>query len=869
MKSETALAWSERGQLRMPVEYSQCRSGCFFVLGMHRSGTSALTRVINLLGVTLSSKLLPANDGNPTGYWESERAYDLDERCLREALSSWLDWTPLEFPSSAPRDRLIRDASEYLRAEFAETPLFALKDPRFCRLFPEWAEALATVGVAPNVVILLRNPKEIAKSLRSRDGMRIEMAYFLWLRYLLDAERATRGLPRAIVAYEDLLRDWRAVVAAIDGLPAPSEATALDIDAFLCADLKRHHADIDALNADAAAHPLVKDAYRLLLSLQRGEATAETERELDAIAAQFDAVGCAARPYVASIVELQKQLALSRHERGLMQLDLARSAASGENDLRRLQTAHAKLRRDFEALRLARDAANAAHDAMAGDLAQSRTALERLRAETAHMRAAAVEARGVQAVAEFRIERRLQQLNKQRIEAQEAERLALEEQKAKLAALDETMRAATTRGRSVLRRIMAGATTPPLPRDRVSELVKTLRESQLFDAGWYASEYPEVLAANVDPLEHYVMVGGFDDYDPNPYFLNRWYRAANPDIAADENPLAHFIARGRGKKAFPNPFFDVDFYLEANPDVSDSDVEPLRHYIEYGAAEGRSVNALLDLGEYARAEQLENGKDALRHLLRVTLPNSSDLPGKPGEAVRVLRASQLFDRKLYQRSAPEACLFPLDPTYDHHLRGWRLGKSALVLFDAVFYLARNPDVAAARIDPLLHFIEHGAREERAPHPLFDITYYCARYPDIRDSGINPLLHYLRHGWKPNYLPNAFFDSAWYLKSYCSGVARVNPLIDYVQSGKAAGRRPHPDFDPAYYLSANPDIAEPAAADPYAFFVTEGQVAGARNRAGQAAGAPAGGAESGDRAAVGVLAGAAMGAENSAAGVAQA
>ena len=416
-----------------------------------------------------------------------------------------------------------------------------------------------------------------------------------------------------------------------------------------------------------------------------------------------------------------------------------------------------------------------------------------------------------------------------------------EKQKDELAALDKTAPAAEAAGRTrvgntlaaalgkrgrsvlVLQRMAAGIGAPVLPSNRVKALVEALRKSKLFDAKWYASEYPEILAAKVDLLEHYVRVGSFADYDPNPYFFNRWYRVANPDMAADDNPLAHFLARPRGDKAFPNPFFDVDFYLEANPDIAEAGVEPLWHYIEFGAAEGRRVNPLLDLDEYAQAERLENGKGALRHLLRVTLPSALELPGKPAAAVRALLDSGLFDTKLYLALAPEAELFPLDPAYDYHLRGWRLGKSAHVLFDPAFYLASNPDVAAALVDPLLHFVEYRAKEERAPHPLFDIESYFAHYNDVRDLGMNPLLHYLMHGWKSRYLPNPFFDSAWYLETYCAGLQRVNPLLDYLRFGKAAGRRPHPDFDPAHYLAANPDIAERAAGDPYVFFVAEGHL----------------------------------------------
>ena len=55
---------------------------CILVLGMHRSGTSVTTRIINLLGVDLPQALVPPADNNPTGYWESRDLLTLHDRLL-------------------------------------------------------------------------------------------------------------------------------------------------------------------------------------------------------------------------------------------------------------------------------------------------------------------------------------------------------------------------------------------------------------------------------------------------------------------------------------------------------------------------------------------------------------------------------------------------------------------------------------------------------------------------------------------------------------------------------------------------------------------------------------------------------------------
>ena len=53
------------------------------VLGMHRSGTSALTRIINLMGFSAPKTLMAATEANEAGFWESEVFMDLDERILK------------------------------------------------------------------------------------------------------------------------------------------------------------------------------------------------------------------------------------------------------------------------------------------------------------------------------------------------------------------------------------------------------------------------------------------------------------------------------------------------------------------------------------------------------------------------------------------------------------------------------------------------------------------------------------------------------------------------------------------------------------------------------------------------------------------
>ncbi|WP_152608571.1 glycosyltransferase family protein [Croceibacterium mercuriale] len=76
--------------------------------------------------------------------------------------------------------------------------------------------------------------------------------------------------------------------------------------------------------------------------------------------------------------------------------------------------------------------------------------------------------------------------------------------------------------------------------------VRLLRKSAGFDAGWYLAQYPDVKAAGLDPLGHYLDFGAVEGRRPNPHFDSEAYLQANPDVrAAGLNPLVHYILHGR------------------------------------------------------------------------------------------------------------------------------------------------------------------------------------------------------------------------------------------------------------------------------------------------------------------------------------
>ena len=82
------------------------------VLGMHRSGTSAVTRVLNLLGAELGDDLMPAGSDNPGGFWEYRGVVELHERLLANGV--------LHTPYDPALDEQLKLGRELMR-EFRDT----------------------------------------------------------------------------------------------------------------------------------------------------------------------------------------------------------------------------------------------------------------------------------------------------------------------------------------------------------------------------------------------------------------------------------------------------------------------------------------------------------------------------------------------------------------------------------------------------------------------------------------------------------------------------------------------------------------------------------------------------------------------------
>ena len=258
------------------------------VLGMHRSGTSATAGLFLKLGGAQPKNLMPAEGGNERGYFESQALMTFHDELLASAGSHWTDWrqfNPAWFQSSTAT-AFQKRAKHLFKEEFDGEPLAVLKDPRVCRFVPFWLKVLARIKARACVVIPVRSPLEVAFSLRKRDGFSLATGALLWLRHTIDAEIATRALPRSIFSWDQLLRDWRSVAEKAStelGLPWPrlSDATAHEIENFVGYDLVHHRVSAPELADHPDIHEWTMSAYRAMLKLARAPRSSSALKTLD------------------------------------------------------------------------------------------------------------------------------------------------------------------------------------------------------------------------------------------------------------------------------------------------------------------------------------------------------------------------------------------------------------------------------------------------------------------------------------------------------------------------------------------------------------------------------------------------------------
>ena len=215
---------------------------------MHRSGTSAVARVVGLMGAEIGTdgELLPAHaTDNPTGYWERAELNAIHDELLASGGYAWdrLAGFDLHKLGSDARQRAALRSGRLVEKLSASSRPWLLKDPRLCLLLGQWQALLQH----PACVVVVRDPREIAASMSTgpRGTFTSPFVVALWEKYLHLLLAELSGKRALFVSYARLLADPSAqctrILNALHGMGVVDlhEPRGRELEEFLDATLKR------------------------------------------------------------------------------------------------------------------------------------------------------------------------------------------------------------------------------------------------------------------------------------------------------------------------------------------------------------------------------------------------------------------------------------------------------------------------------------------------------------------------------------------------------------------------------------------------------------------------------------------------------
>lgn len=243
------------------------------ISGMHRSGTSTVAQLLYRCGLYLGdeSDLFTGGPGNPDGFWENRRFVEINEQILKEQGGGW------DIPPTLPPDWQQDDAflsykveAERLLEGFRGREPWGWKDPRNSLTLPFWLELMPEM----RIVVCIRNPLEVAGSLRKRGNSSIALGLSLWKTYnehLLETVPEGQYMVTHYDAY--FYRPQQEMRRVLDflGIPASDQLISL-VRSRVVRGLRTHYFTLaDLLEADPSRE--VRDLYLKMC----GEAAWEAE----------------------------------------------------------------------------------------------------------------------------------------------------------------------------------------------------------------------------------------------------------------------------------------------------------------------------------------------------------------------------------------------------------------------------------------------------------------------------------------------------------------------------------------------------------------------------------------------------------------
>ncbi|MEY2342476.1 sulfotransferase family protein [Acidithiobacillus sp. IBUN Pt1247-S3] len=220
------------------------------VLGMHRSGTSAIAKGIESWSVSLGDQLIGAGPDNPRGYWEDHEVVAINQILLERCNLRWNEARLLsrEEVLAAADAGLVQRATTLFQDRCESWGLWGFKDPRTLRTLPFWLEVADTAGIELRFLWALRHPAEVVASLAARNAMDPIRSQFMWAAHWLPFLSLLQGRKNAVLRFSELFQDPATALHSIAlclGYEIREELLPSYQKEFLQASLHHHHCPDD------------------------------------------------------------------------------------------------------------------------------------------------------------------------------------------------------------------------------------------------------------------------------------------------------------------------------------------------------------------------------------------------------------------------------------------------------------------------------------------------------------------------------------------------------------------------------------------------------------------------------------------------
>jgi hypothetical protein len=239
------------------------------VVGMHRSGTSAIARSLESIGIDLGERLIAGRVENQKGFFEDQRIVNLNEDILYDLNSRWENVFLPEI-TDAIAQRYYAKAEAIIQSLSTTDSDFGFKDPRVTRLFPFWKKVLLDNGINPIIVMSNRHPGSVAKSLAIRDYYPNNYSIILWLCYQISALGILTQEKGFVVDYDNLMDHPQDQIERMSRLTDNSinpDLAAEFADGFIDNNLRHSTLSENSQQTDPALNELSSTLYAFIKDL--------------------------------------------------------------------------------------------------------------------------------------------------------------------------------------------------------------------------------------------------------------------------------------------------------------------------------------------------------------------------------------------------------------------------------------------------------------------------------------------------------------------------------------------------------------------------------------------------------------------------